>query len=205
MRPTEILMREHRMIERVLDCLETMARRADAGSGVDLASARQAIDFFRNFADRWHHAKEEECLFPLLEHKGFSREQGPTTVMLHEHESGRLHVRGMEQAADAIAAGDNSATAQFTSHAWAFTHLLRQHILKEDHCLFQMTDQALSEQVQSDLLKSFTRVEHDDMASGTHEKYASIADELTDRFGTKHAVSQTRGDSPNVSTGCGHH
>jgi len=85
MRPTEILMQEHRVIEQVLDCLERMAQRVEAGDELDLESAKQAIDFFRNFADRCHHGKEEDCLFPLLEQKGFSREQGPTGVMLHEH------------------------------------------------------------------------------------------------------------------------
>ena len=76
MRPTEILMQEHRVIEQVLDCLETMAQRAEAGEGVDLESAKQAIDFFRNFADRCHHGKEEDCLFPLLEQKGFCGSKG---------------------------------------------------------------------------------------------------------------------------------
>ncbi len=201
MRPTEILMQEHRVIEQVLDCLETMAQRAEAGEGVDLESAKQAIDFFRNFADRCHHGKEEDCLFPLLEQKGFSREQGPTGVMLHEHEEGRRHVRGMDQATSAITAGDSAATADFVSHARAFTQLLREHILKEDHCLFQMTDRALSEQDQSRLLESFAHVEHDDMGPGTHEKYLSIAAELVKRFGVQCKVSGTSTGSPC----CGHH
>ncbi len=201
MRPTEILMQEHRVIEQVLDCLEAIARRAEAGEGVDPESAKQAIDFFRNFADRCHHGKEEDCLFPLLEQKGFSREQGPTGVMLHEHEEGRRHVRGMEQAANALAGGDSAATADFVSHARAFTQLLREHIRKEDHCLFQMTDQALSEQDQSQLLESFAHVEHDDMEPGTYEKYLQVADELAKRYGLPCRVSGT-------STGpscCGHH
>jgi len=201
MRPTEILMQEHRVIEQVLDCLETMAQRAEAGERVDLESAKQAIDFFRNFADRCHHGKEEDCLFPLLEQKGFSREQGPTGVMLHEHEEGRRHVRGMDQAVSTISAGNSAATADFVSHARAFTQLLREHIRKEDHCLFQMTDQALSEQDQSQLLESFAHVEQDDMGPGTHEKYLDIAAELAKRYGVRCRVSGTSTGSPC----CGHH
>jgi hemerythrin-like domain-containing protein len=196
MRPTEVLMQEHRVIEQVLDCLETMAQRAEGGGGVDLESAQQAIDFFRSFADRCHHGKEEDCLFPLLEQKGFSREQGPTGVMLHEHEEGRRHVRGMEQAANAVAGGDSAPTADFVSHAREFTQLLREHILKEDHCLFQMTDQALSEQDQLQLLESFANVEHDDMGPGTHEKYLAIAAKLAKRFGVGSRVSGASAESP---------
>ena len=95
MRPTEILMQEHRVIEQVLDCLDAIANKTESGEQLDQHSATQAIDFFANFADRCHHGKEEDCLFPMLEQKGFSREQGPTGVMLHEHEVGRQHVRGM--------------------------------------------------------------------------------------------------------------
>jgi len=201
MRPTEILMQEHRVIEQVLDCLERMAQRVEAGDELDLESAKQAIDFFRNFADRCHHGKEEDCLFPLLEQKGFSREQGPTGVMLHEHEEGRRHIRGMEQATIAMAVGDSAATADFVYHAHAFTQLLREHILKEDRCLFQMTDQALSEQDQLRLLESFAHVEHDDMGPGTHEKYLEIAVALANRYGVQSRVSGTS----TVSPFCGHH
>ncbi len=57
MRPTEILMQEHRVIEQVLNCLEIIAQRAEADSKLDTDSANQAIDFLRNFADRCHHGK----------------------------------------------------------------------------------------------------------------------------------------------------
>ena len=173
-----------------------MFQRAEVGEKVDVESARQTIDFFRNFADRCHHGKEEACLFPLLEQKGFSRDQGPTGAMLHEHEEGRRHVRVMDQAASAIAAGDSAATADFVSHARAFTQLLREHILKEDHCLFQMADRALSEQDQSRLLESFAHVEHEDMGPGTHEKYLNIAAELAKRYGVICGVSDKSTDSP---------
>jgi len=201
MQPTEVLMQEHRVIEQVLDCLEAMAQRSETSGELDLDSANQAVDFFSNFADRCHHGKEENCLFPLLEQKGFSREQGPTGVMLQEHDAGRQHVRGMTEAIGAVAAGDSSAATGFAAHARAFVLLLREHIQKEDHCLFQMADQALSEQEQAQLMESFDNVEHDDMGPGTHEKYLQIAAELAQRFGVQCRVS----DPSSGANCCGHH
>ncbi len=119
MRPTEILMQEHRVIEQVLDCLEILAQRGETDGRVDWESVEQSIDFFQNFADRCHHHKEEDGLFPMLEQKGFSPEQGPTGVMRTEHEVGRQHIRGMQEAATAAAAGGSSAIANFVSHASA--------------------------------------------------------------------------------------
>lgn len=182
MQPTEILMQEHRVIEQVLNCLEIMALQCANGKELDTESARQAVDFFRNFADRCHHGKEEDCLFPLMESKGFSREQGPTGVMLYEHEMGRRHVREMAAAIEAIASGDAAKTSEFVSHAQEFIGLLRAHIQKEDQCLFKMADHAFSDQEQQQLSDSFDRVEHDDLGAETHEKYLAIAEQLAKKY-----------------------
>src|SRR5512137_79380 len=95
MRATEILSEEHRVIEQVLSALEKMADETERTGELDVAGAKDAVDFFRNFADRCHHGKEEARLFPLLEQHGFSPDCGPTAVMRLEHEQGRAHVRGM--------------------------------------------------------------------------------------------------------------
>jgi hemerythrin-like domain-containing protein len=183
MRPVDSLMEEHRTIEQVLNCLECMADRCETGAPLDIESAASAIDFFRVFADRCHHGKEEDLLFPLMEQKGFSREQGPTGVMLDEHERGRRHVRGMADALRELTLGDLAGKILFVEHARAFVQLLREHIKKEDKCLFPMANQVFSEVDQDQLARSFSKVEHEDMGPGTHEKYLQLANQLADRFG----------------------
>ena len=64
MKPTDLLSNEHRVIEQVLDCLEKMVARSAEHQQLEEEPARQAVDFFRNFADRCHHGKEEAHLFP---------------------------------------------------------------------------------------------------------------------------------------------
>ena len=199
MKPTEILSGEHRIIEQVLDCLEIMAQSCAAEGRLDKTSAEQALDFFRNFADRCHHGKEETHLFPAMEAKGFPRQGGPTGVMLSEHEQGRVHVRGMADAIEGAATGESEAVARFVAHARGYVGLLREHIEKEDHCLFTMADQTLTEDDQQRLLEAFAHVEHEHMGLGTHEKFLKVADELTDRFGVPRAV-RDRG----LSCGCQH-
>src|SRR5262245_58489596 len=120
MRPTEILMEEHRVILRVLSCLERCAERAERSGKLDARSASELVDFLATFADRCHHGKEEEQLFPMLVKKGLPREVGPIAVMLAEHEEGRAHVRAMRTAAADIRA------PEFAAHARAFAELLRE-------------------------------------------------------------------------------
>jgi hemerythrin-like domain-containing protein len=189
MKATDILMDEHRVIEQVLSCLEKLADRCAAGEKLDEASALEALEFFRNFADRCHHGKEEGHLFPLLEARGFRREGGPTGVMLHEHEEGRGFVAAMAEAIERHAPRD------FAQHARAYVKLLREHIHKEDQCLFPMAAGILSGADAEALAQSFGHVEQAEMGEGTHERFLQLANDLAERLG----VPRVR-----IASACGH-
>jgi len=195
MKATDILMDEHRVIEQVLTCLERLADDCHSCKKLDRVSAREALDFFRNFADHCHHGKEEGYLFPLLEAKGFVRESGPTGVMMHEHEEGRRLIAAI---AAAVESNDRN---EFVRHARAYVRLLREHIHKEDHCLFPMVARMLSDTDADSLSWSFDRVESAEMGEGTHEQYLQRANEFADRLGVPRArVASTCGHA-----GCGHY
>jgi hemerythrin-like domain-containing protein len=200
MYPTDILKAEHRVIEQVLNCLEKIADACARKGALEGDSAAFALDFFGHFADCCHHAKEERHLFPLMEERGFRRDGGPTGIMLAEHDQGRHYLRGMRASADGASAGNADAVLQFVMHARAYVSLLRVHIAKEDHYLFPMAHQALSEEDQRGLLESFGEVEQDDLGPGAHEKYLRIADELAERWGVSHAG----GAAGHACMACGH-
>jgi hemerythrin-like domain-containing protein len=199
--PTEILSHEHRIIEQVLACLERMTQKFALERRLDAQSAREAVDFFRTFADRCHHGKEEAHLFPAMEAAGSPRQCGPTAVMLREHELGRLHVREMAAAIDAAAAGDAGALGRFVEHARAYVELLREHIQKEDHCLFPMANQLFTEKDQEGLMAAFGKVEAEEMGKGTHENYVKIADALAEKYGVARTATAAAGHG---ACGCGH-
>ena len=181
MKPTEILMAEHRVIEQVLNVLEKIAEQAETTGTFDRQDAGNAVAFFRAFADQCHHGKEEAQLFPAMEAKGFPRDSGPTGVMIAEHEFGRSRVRGM------AAAIEQCKAREFAEHARQFLEMLRQHIQKEDHCLFAMADQAFSAAEQEQLLAAFEKVEQEDMGAGTHETFLKMANDLADKYGIARA------------------
>jgi hemerythrin-like domain-containing protein len=189
MRATDVLMDEHRVIEQVLSCLEKLAQRCEAGEKLDRTAALEALDFFRHFADHCHHGKEEGHLFPLLEARGLPRQGGPTGVMLHEHDQGRRLVAAL--AADV----ETDAPREFVRHARAYVGLLREHIRKEDHCLFPMAAAVLSDAEAEALSRSFEHVERAEMGEGTHEHYLRLANDLADRLGVPRAQ---------VAPSCGH-
>jgi hemerythrin-like domain-containing protein len=201
MKPTDILSNEHRVIEQVLNCLDKMTQICQSQHTLDPQSAKDAVDFFRNFADRCHHGKEEVHLFPAMEARGFARDCGPTGVMLYEHEQGRKFVSRMAESIDAAAHGDPAAQKEFIFNAQEYINLLREHIQKEDHCLFAMANSAFTEQDQQKLLAAFENVEGQEIGPAVHEKYLKIADDLAARYGVP-LVQCTK--TPAHDCGCGH-
>ncbi len=183
MKATEVLMSEHRVIEQVLNVLEAMAYRANSEQQLDAEDAKNTIEFFRNFADKCHHGKEEVHLFTWMEAHGFPRDSGPTGVMLYEHEQGRHYIKGMDEAIEKAAQGDAEAVNQFVQNARGYIPMLREHINKEDHCLFPMADQAMKADDQKDMMDRFEKTEHEDMGSGAHEKWLEIANTLAQKYG----------------------
>lgn len=184
MRATDVLKAEHRAIERVLDCLDVMVVQWQRQGALDVDSARQAIDFFRHFADGCHHHKEEQHLFPRMEIRGVAKERGPIGVMLHEHDEGRQLLSDMDAAVTEWSNGNRIAGDSFARVAKEYSVLLRQHISKEDHCLFAIADQVLSDVDQSDLLSAFQHTEFQDERQGKHEYYLNLANELTRKYST---------------------
>ena len=178
MKATEILMDEHRVIERVLDALQTAAQVAAKNGVVRPAFFSDAADFIRGFADGCHHHKEEGVLFKMMVENGMPAQGGPVGVMLHEHELGRQFTRGMRSAAEQWQAGDASARQKVVENALGYVALLRQHIIKEDNILFPMADRIIPSADHSVVLAGFEHVEHEETGEGIHEKYLALADKL---------------------------
>lgn len=141
--PTDTLREEHEHILRALDVLDAAARRIGDGRPPAPSRLEALGEFLAEFADRCHHAKEEEQLFPAMEQAGVPREQGPISVMLAEHEEGRGYVAQMRAAATELIQGDAGGADRWADAAAAFAGLLRDHIFKENEVLFPMADQVI--------------------------------------------------------------
>jgi hemerythrin-like domain-containing protein len=175
---TEILMDEHRVIERVLGVLEIAARRAARGDPVRPDLFLEAADFIMNFADGSHHRKEEGVLFKVMVDAGMPLEGGPIAVMLSEHEQARAYTRSLREAAERWQQGDDLGRQQTAQAATSYAMLLRQHIAKEDRILFPMADQAIPPTEHSQILADFTNVESEEERAAVYAKYTEMAESL---------------------------
>lgn len=186
MRPTEQLSHEHRLIEKILGVLSSMADEADKGTGPDVARARDVLTFFKEFADRCHHGKEERHLFPRLAAHGFGPEMGPVAVMLQEHDEGRGFLRAV---GEALSDWDGTGShGRFARAARGYIHLLTAHIEKEDMVLFRLADSVFTPEDQALVAAGFDRVEKDEMGEGAHERFHALAEDLI-----RYAAGATQG------------
>jgi hemerythrin-like domain-containing protein len=175
MLPTETLMKEHRLIERILEVLESVAHQTLQNRRIDPTRAGDILTFLKEFADRCHHGKEEKYLFPMLATHGYGPEMGPVAVMLNEHEQGRAFIRAMAAAVDT---DDAASPAAFARAADGYVMLLSGHIQKEDGILFKIADQVLSPEDQQAVTEGFERVEREEMGPGAHERLHALADRI---------------------------
>src|SRR3954447_23710374 len=69
MSPTESLRKDHILIEKMINALQTISSLLSNGKQIPESILNQAIDFSINFTNTCHHGKEEESLFPTLKQR----------------------------------------------------------------------------------------------------------------------------------------
>jgi len=179
---TKVLREEHEAILKMLDVLQATAERMETGAAISLDLLHDLHEFFTVFADRCHHGKEEDLLFPLLEQKGLPRIGGPVGCMLSEHDEGRHLVQSMGRNSEACSQGDPRARKAWAEAAHAYAQLLRNHIWKENEILFKMAEQIMSADEQTKVFAEFEKVEEEKLGAGTHarlhEKMVRLSHEL---------------------------
>lgn len=174
----DVLMGEHRVIERVLAALEAHAGELSAGRRFERGPVRQFADFFGSYADACHHGKEEDLLFKRMADFGFPADDGPIAVMLYEHTLGRRHVGALRTIAEAAGTVTASEQAAFAEHARDYVPLLRNHILKEDNVLYPMALQVLPPAELDRLAAEYDEFQRKVVGEAAYEEMQRLAERL---------------------------
>ncbi len=180
---TDILRKEHDAILKMLDAAETIGERLMRGEKVPDSTLTFFAEFFQEFADRSHHGKEEQFLFPEMLAKGLPEEGGPIGVMLEDHAMGREFIRGLNQARNAYRAGAPEAAAAWARAAISYSAFLRQHILKENEVLFVIAEKMLSKEEQRKMAENFERVDVERFGAGTREQLLARMEQVLREIG----------------------
>ena len=125
----------------------------DEKAGIISADFYKAeIDFIRNYADKFHHAKEEDILFIELNKDSANMHCNPTEQMLYEHNLGRQYIK------DLVAGLAENNSAKVLARARGYSNLLKDHIYKEDNILYPLADEVLSDKIKDEMLAKFEKI-----------------------------------------------
>lgn len=174
-----VLAAEHRLIERGLDLLDRLCRKARLTKTLDESVANGLLGFFREFADLTHHLKEERILFPAIDAKGFF----PGCGLVSEHELGRTRLRAMAAVVERAARGDDEARKTFLRQAGSYISLLRAHIAKEDECLANVCARTFDSEDVARLATAYEDLERREVGKGAFERFTVALEALEARLG----------------------
>ena len=162
--PTEELMQEHVLVLMVVEAMEREVAFVEESGRVHTDRVAQMLDFTRSFTDGFHHYKEEEVLFPVLEERSRAA-AGQVSVLLSEHMAGRDAVSAIAENLPA-ANEDAAARAAVAENLKLYAFLLRLHVNKEDTVLFPLADELLSDQEAEIMGAEFERAAEESGARG---------------------------------------
>jgi len=167
---TNTLSEEHQNILKVIDVIFNECEKLENGKDLEKGFFEKAIDFIKNYADRYHHAKEEDILFKVMMDNVELMHCNPIPVMLHEHDAGRDFVKGIEEGLK-----DNNKD-KVIENAKEYGFLLQEHIHKEDMVLYPMAEEAIDDLQKDEVLKKYEEVETNKFSKEEIQKYLSILD-----------------------------
>jgi hemerythrin-like domain-containing protein len=182
MNPIEDLVHEHKAIKVMLSIMNKIAENIRNDQTVDTNDIESIVDFLKTFADKCHHGKEENALFPALVETGIPKEGGPIGVMLHEHAVGREYIKEISTKTEQFKSGNSEALQLIANSLLSYINLLHAHIQKEENILFPMGEKILTAQKQDEINEHFERIEEEVVGHGIHEQFHTLLNNLKSKY-----------------------
>lgn len=175
MKPIGPLMWEHRLIEQIVPLMKNEIDRIGKDNVADVHFIGMAVDFFRTYADRTHHGKEEDILFRELLKKTLSEKHRKIMdELVKEHGVARKTMKILMDARDRYVRGDTAALETIRKSLSELVKLYPEHIRKEDKEFFFPVLAYFSAGEQAAMLEEFMEFDRNMI----HEKYENLISDL---------------------------
>lgn len=172
----DVLVNEHDNIKIVLEAVRKNSIELMNGKEVDDELYRNIIDFVRNYADKYHHQKEEKQLFNKMP------QEGPVQGMLLEHDMGRKYILNLENALNEYKNGNKDSKVNIIAYGIAYRDLLADHINKEDNVIYKFAMRVINDEDKKIIEKDFKHIEEAPENIQIKDKYISFVQSLKQNF-----------------------
>ncbi|MCP4580501.1 MAG: hypothetical protein GY839_02705 [candidate division Zixibacteria bacterium] len=146
MKAIEILINEHRLILKFLDLLDTVRDGLIRGEVPPKEFFERSVNFAREFADKFHHFKEEYIMFSLLAKKRNGLFKNEVNRLRNQHESSRAYIDNVFNSFNRSDKISNKRIKSIDKNLWNYIIDLRDHIDYEDNIFFPLVERELSDE-----------------------------------------------------------
>lgn len=151
MRSIGILENEHTYVVKITNCLRQMAIQVMNEKRIVVEDYRKAIRCVREYADAYHHGKEEKILFKaMIDHMGEIAQKLIVHGMNVEHDLGRFYMSGLEECVNRYEQGedvDDQLYIDVIGHLLEYANLLQRHASKENEVIYPFANRMLSAEI----------------------------------------------------------
>lgn len=169
------LMIEHRLIERMIKLIGQSSLAIRTGGTVAATTIDAYVDFIHTYADRIHHGKEEDILFPELRGKPLAEaDRRLMDELIAEHSHGRKITGDLVAANDRYRRGETRALPEIADLLATLADFYPRHITKEDKVFFPAALSYFSEAEDQAMLAEFYEFDR----KMIHEKYRVLVQGL---------------------------
>lgn len=180
----QVMKDEHKYIKRVLKVFRKACLDILDGKEINYELFYNAIDFVRNYADKYHHGKEEDVLFKKMREELTTPAQiSAVKGMFTEHDLGRLFMFNLDNALEQCRAGNREARLDVIANAIAYTDLLTRHIHKEDNALYNYGAQNLKPETIHEINKISEEIENKPENIEKRKKYITMVEQMEKMVG----------------------
>jgi len=176
--PSKQLVKEHDITLKMLDAASQEAAQIRKSGTLNAQRILKMHDFFTNFVDRCHHAKEERFYFPAARFYDGERIDRLVAELSNEHDYARTLLQEIAYMVERKEEPDPTLVADRLDR---YAEIIRAHIGKENQRLYPPTDLVLPEAEKDGMLAGFARIEKQELGAGFHKKYHDLAMEVLER------------------------
>ena len=173
--PSAQLEKEHAITLKMLDAAGREAAAIRRTGTLDAPRILKMHDFFSNFVDRCHHAKEERFYFPAARFHDGTAIGDLAAELINEHAYGRTL---LQEVAYMLEDPQDADPLLVADRLHRYAELIRAHIGKENEILYRQADLRLPLPEKAGMLQGFARIEKQELGEGFHEKYHALAMEV---------------------------
>ncbi len=173
--PSAQLKKEHDITLKMLDAARQEAARIRQTGSLNVQRILKMHDFFSNFVDKCHHAKEERFYFPAAKFYDGRTIENLTAELVNEHNYGRTLLQEVAYMLEQKQIADPALVADRLDR---YAEMIRAHIGKENQILYHQTDLRLPVAEKAGMMEGFARVEKQELGEGFHDKYHALAMEV---------------------------